>query len=152
MVKSIFCFNSKRKWLCDYWILQSFVFSIYLFLFYSWWRILKTHSRNIILQGFFFLKNKKSNIQSLSYSSSSTVNWLVLKYTDTSELDLCHSYVRKSSCTASLRSCEYSKKSWRIIDKIHYITWFYTKITWIKKYFFSIKQDQRYCNPKAHIG
>ena len=53
--------------------------------------------------------------------------------------------------TASLRSCEYSKNNKLCMIKIHYkpIILYLNYIN--RKTFFSIKQDERYSDPKAHI-
>ena len=54
--------------------------------------------------------------------------------------------------TASLRSCEYSKNNKLCMIKIHYIPMILYLNYINRKTFYSIKQDQRYSNPKAHIG
>ena len=60
--------------------------------------------------------------------------------------------VRLGKPTASLRSCEYSKNIKLCKVKIHYRPMILYLNYINRKTFYSIKEDQRCSNPKAHIG
>ena len=57
--------------------------------------------------------------------------------------------MQMSRSKVSLRSCEYSKINELFYNNIHYITMILYLHYMNKKQFFSIKQDQRYYDPKA---